>query len=192
MLVVAWPAEIGHPGSRATIVSLLAHEAASVIDRSDLVTELTDMSQTDPLTGILNRRAWDAGVKSQFDQRAPFTIAIIDLDHFKAYNDTHGHPAGDRLLREVAAAWRNALRSGDILARLGGEEFGLLMPGGDVPSANEVIERLRALMPYGQTCSAGFAVRRRGESGEALMARADAALYDAKTSGRDRTAMSAA
>ncbi|HZO35763.1 MAG TPA: sensor domain-containing diguanylate cyclase [Solirubrobacteraceae bacterium] len=191
VLVVSWPAEVGHPGTRATIVSLLAHEAAVVIDRSDLVSELTDMSQTDPLTGILNRRAWDAGVEAQLRQGAAFTIAIIDLDLFKAYNDTHGHPAGDRLLREVAAAWRETLRSGDVLARIGGEEFGLLMPGSAAPQAREVIERLRALVPYGQTCSAGFAVRRRGESAEGLMARADAALYEAKANGRDRARMSA-
>ena len=191
VLVVAWSADIGHPGPRATIVSLLAHEAGAVIDRSDLVNELTDMSQTDPLTGLLNRRAWDAGIEAQLRGRAPFTIAIIDFDHFKDYNDSLGHPAGDRLLREVAAVWRDQLRSGDILARLGGEEFGLLLPGGEAPRAREVIERLRQLMPNAQTCSAGFAVRRLGESADAMMARADAALYEAKTAGRDRAVMGA-
>lgn len=191
VLVVGWPSPIRRNGTRATVVALLAHEAAGVIARADTLRQLTDMASTDPLTGLPNRRGWDAEVSAAIEQRKPFTIAMFDLDHFKAFNDTYGHLAGDRLLKETAAAWREQLRAGDTLARLGGEEFGLLLPGCSRGAAVEVIERLRGLVRDGQTCSAGFAERRESESGVQALARADAALYEAKSAGRDRTCMSA-
>ncbi len=190
VLVVGWPARIEPTGPRATVVALLAHEAAAVIDRADTLVELTDLASTDPLTGLPNRRAWDARLQQALSAGQRFTIAMLDLDRFKDFNDAHGHPAGDRLLKETAAAWREQLRVGDMLARLGGEEFGLLLLDCDRGSAIEVIERLRKLVFHGQTCSAGFAERRDGEPCEAVTARADTALYEAKASGRDRTCMS--
>jgi diguanylate cyclase (GGDEF)-like protein len=191
VLVVGWPARIKPAGTRATIIALLAHEAASVIDRADTLSQLTDLASTDPLTGLPNRRAWDARVNKALNDGERFTIAILDLDHFKEFNDAHGHPTGDLLLKETAAVWREQLRGGDMLARLGGEEFGLLLFDCDRGCAVEVIERLRKLVYRAQTCSAGFAARREGEAAEAVMARADAALYDAKASGRNRVCMSA-
>lgn len=191
VLVVGWPAGMRAAGSRSAVVAVLAHEAATVIDRADAVSELSDMASTDFLTGLPNRRAWDARVGQALGSGQRLTIAMLDLDHFKQYNDTYGHPAGDRLLKETAAIWREQLRVGDLLARLGGEEFGLLLIDCDTSRAVEVIERLRRLVSGDRTCSAGFAERRRGESGEAVLARADAALYEAKSSGRDRLCMSA-
>ena len=82
---------------------------------------------------------------------------MLDLDHFKEFNDTYGHPAGDRLLRETAAAWREELRAGDFVARLGGDEFALLLPNCNAANALEVVERLRQRIPSEQTCSAGIA-----------------------------------
>ncbi len=82
---------------------------------------------------------------------------MLDLDHFKDYNDTYGHPAGDRLLRETAAAWREELRAGDFVARLGGDEFALLLPNCNAANALEVVERLRQRIPSEQSCSAGIA-----------------------------------
>jgi diguanylate cyclase (GGDEF)-like protein len=190
VLAVGWPARIKPAGPRATVVALIAHEAAAVIDRADTLVELTDLAITDPLTGLPNRRAWDLRLQQALSAGERFTIAMLDLDHFKDFNDTHGHPAGDRLLKETAAAWREQLRVGDMLARLGGEEFGLLLLDCDRGSAIEVIERLRKLVFQGQTCSAGFAERRDGEPCEAVTARADTALYEAKATGRDRTCMS--
>jgi diguanylate cyclase len=111
---------------------------------------------------------------------------MIDFDHFKRFNDTYGHPAGDRLLKATAAAWRDQLRTGDLLARLGGEEFGLLLRDCDPELATEVTERLRRTVSDNWTCSAGIAVGRPGESVEDIVARADVALYEAKASGRDR------
>jgi diguanylate cyclase (GGDEF)-like protein len=191
VLVVAWSGAVQAGGPRVTVVELLAHEAAAVIARADALTQLSDMASTDPLTGLPNRRAWDAGVLQMLNEGGEFTIAMLDFDHFKQYNDTYGHPAGDRLLKETAALWREQLRTGDLLARLGGEEFGLLLLGCDAGHASEVIERLRGAVYGDRTCSAGFAVRRPGESSEAVMARADAALYEAKTAGRDRACLSA-
>lgn len=190
VLVVGWPASVKAEDPRATVVALLAHEAAAVIASADTLSELTDMASTDPLTGLPNRRAWDTRVASALGAGQRFTIAMFDLDHFKDFNDTYGHPAGDRLLKETAAIWREQVRSGDLLARLGGEEFGLLLINCDTARANEVIERLRGLVYRDQTCSAGFASWRPGESADEVLARADTALYEAKESGRDRVCMS--
>jgi diguanylate cyclase (GGDEF)-like protein len=187
VLVIGWPEEIQAGGTHTTIASLLAHEAAAVIARADVLDNLADEAQTDPLTGLPNRRAWDAQVKRVHSQGGQLVIAMIDFDHFKYFNDTYGHPAGDRLLKETAAAWRDQLRTGDLLARLGGEEFGLLLLDCDPDIATEVTERLRASVSDNWTCSAGIAVGRPGESAEDTIARADVALYEAKAAGRDRT-----
>jgi diguanylate cyclase (GGDEF)-like protein len=191
VLVVGWSAAVPVDGPRATVVALLAHEAAAAIERADALDLLTDMAETDPLTGLSNRRAWDAHLRQAVGEQRQFTIAILDLDHFKEFNDTHGHPAGDRLLKETTAAWREQLRTGDLLARTGGEEFALLLLDTDRKTAVEVIERLRECVSEDRTCSAGIAVRIADEPSESVIARADRALYRAKDSGRDRAFVSA-
>ena len=185
VLVVGWTEPSALGGPRAALIDLLAHEAALVLDRADQVTALADMAQTDALTGLPNRRAWDSRAELALREEEPLAIAMLDLDHFKRFNDTYGHPAGDRLLRDTAAAWREQLRPGDLLARLGGEEFGMLLVGRDAAAAYEITERLRESVAEGQTCSAGVAVRRPGEPFESVVGRADHALYDAKAGGRD-------
>ena len=150
VLVVGWRGAIAVDRSRASVIELLAHEAAMVIDRADALHQLTDMARTDPLTGLPNRRAWDVGVRQAVVEDRPFAIAMLDFDHFKQFNDTHGHPAGDRLLKETSAAWRDQLRPDDLLARLGGEEFGLLLPDTDRETATHVIARLRACVTNGR------------------------------------------
>ena len=192
VLVVGWPDQIQADGPRTTVAALLAHEAAAVIARADVLGDLADAAQTDALTGLPNRRAWDLELAEALREHPRLAIAILDLDHFKQYNDTYGHPAGDRLLKETAAAWRDQLRAGDLLARLGGEEFGLLLPDCDGEVALDVVERLRGSVSGGRTCSAGIAVRAVGEDAEVVVARADGALYRAKASGRDQTLLSGA
>ncbi len=192
VLVVGWSSVVRADGPRIRVVELLAHEAAAVLTRADALSALSDQASSDPLTGLPNRRAWDARVAEVLSEGAPFTVAMLDFDHFKEYNDTHGHLAGDRLLKETAAMWREQVRSGDLLARLGGEEFGLLLLNCDPERVREVIERLRGAVYHDRTCSVGFAVHRPGESPEQVTMRADAALYEAKESGRDRVCMSAA
>jgi diguanylate cyclase (GGDEF)-like protein len=187
VLVVGWSHDIRAGDTHTTIAALLAHEAAAVIARADVLHHLTGEAQTDPLTGLPNRRAWDVQVKRALGEPGELAIAMLDLDHFKRFNDTYGHPAGDRLLKSTAAAWRDQLRTGDLLARLGGEEFGLLLRDCDIETATEVADRLRSHVSDGWTCSAGIAMARTGESADVVIARADEALYEAKSRGRDRT-----
>jgi diguanylate cyclase (GGDEF)-like protein len=186
VLVVGWTGTVRSGGTRATLITLLAHEVAAAIKRADLLSQLTDMASTDPLTGLPNRRAWETKLSQALLEEQRFVLAMLDLDHFKDFNDSHGHPAGDRLLKESAAAWREELRHGDFLARIGGEEFALLLPMCATEDAVVVVERLRERVPYGQTCSAGIVIGESGESSEVLMTRVDEALYKAKAAGRDR------
>jgi diguanylate cyclase (GGDEF)-like protein/PAS domain S-box-containing protein len=167
-----------------------------VRERAQLLTRMEDMARTDELTGLHNRRAWDDELSREAARTRRsgerFSIALIDLDHFKGFNDSHGHQAGDELLRQAGAAWRAAVRVTDFVARYGGEEFAVLLPGCPPDSAYEVVERLRALTPMGQTCSAGIAVWNGEESTDEVVSRADAALYAAKRAGRDRIALAEA
>jgi diguanylate cyclase (GGDEF)-like protein len=187
VLVVGWDGEIPVTAGRETVVELLAHEAALVIDRADELSLLAGMVETDPLTSLPNRRAWDARLSRVATDGEDVAVAMLDIDHFKDFNDTYGHQAGDRLLSDTAAAWRDLLRSDDLLARLGGEEFGLLLVNCSPGAAADVTERLRQAVTEGQTASAGLAVRRPGEPMESLLGRADHALYDAKAYGRDHS-----
>ncbi|MDA8296275.1 MAG: diguanylate cyclase [Actinomycetota bacterium] len=159
-------------------------------ERVELLARLEEMASTDALTKLPNRRAWDrelaVAVSSAHIENRALALAMLDLDDFKAYNDAHGHGAGDALLAEAAAAWRQVLRPGDVLARYGGEEFAVLLPDCGVEEAAELLEQVRRVTPSPETCSVGIAALVGGESAEELSARADAALYEAKHSGRDR------
>jgi diguanylate cyclase (GGDEF)-like protein len=147
------------------------------------------MARTDALTGVANRRAWDDELPRELARAArfghPICVALVDLDHFKAYNDTHGHQAGDRLLKAAAAAWQARLRKTDLLARYGGEEFAVVLPDCGLDDGLEIAERLRTAQPEG-TCSIGIAAWDGREEATTLVARADRALYAAKAAGRDR------
>jgi diguanylate cyclase (GGDEF)-like protein len=172
-------------------VRRMANESDSIArERAELMATLAEVARTDDLTGLANRRAWDESLDRELArakrEATPLSIAILDLDRFKDYNDVHGHQAGDRMLKELAAAWRQELRATDILARYGGEEFALALPGCDVGDATGLIERLRAATPADQTVSAGLARWDGLESAESLFGRADRALYAAKEGGRDR------
>jgi hypothetical protein len=115
---------------------------------------------------------------------------MLDLDLFKRFNDTHGHLAGDRLLRSAVAAWSECLRPTDVLARYGGEEFLVLLPACGAGEAFEIVEHLRAATPEGKTCSAGIGVW--DGSADSFLGRADTQLYLAKSRGRDRTELARA
>jgi diguanylate cyclase (GGDEF)-like protein len=186
VLVIGWPSQLRAEGPEATVAALLAHEVAAVIARADAMDDLTDEAHTDGLTGLPNRRSWDDRVARIAPRGEQSSIAILDLDHFKEFNDTYGHPAGDRLLKETAAAWRDQLRTGDFLARIGGEEFGLMLPNCDLETAAEVIDRLGRCVTHRRTCSAGLTARQPSESAASAIDRADQALYQAKANGRNR------
>lgn len=163
-------------------------------ERQDLLGRVQAMARTDSLTGLPNRRSWEEEVRQAIARARrhghPLTLAMIDLDRFKSFNDSYGHPAGDDLLADVAVGWRLTLRATDFLARYGGEEFALLLPGCPPEEAVGTIDRLRAATPQNQTCSVGIAYWDGSESPEELVARADAALYEAKDAGRDRVVTS--
>jgi diguanylate cyclase (GGDEF)-like protein/PAS domain S-box-containing protein len=177
-------------GGLDQLMRLLAVESASALAISDLVATLGERARTDELTGVANRRAWDHELPRELSRSArtgtPLSVAVLDLDHFKDYNDTYGHPAGDRLLRAAAAGWSARLRATDLLARYGGEEFAVVLPNCDAESAARVADDLRRALPDGSSCSIGVATWDGREAPGALVARADAALYRAKRAGRDR------
>ncbi|MDX6669518.1 MAG: two-component system, cell cycle response regulator [Solirubrobacteraceae bacterium] len=163
--------------------------------------KVTKLSRTDALTGLPNRRSLDEELPRELARARrhdnPVCAVMLDLDHFKEFNDTRGHQAGDTLLKEIASAWRNALRDSDFVAyygfvaRYGGEEFVLVLPYCALDQAMAVVGRLRAATPPGRTCSAGVALWNRTESADELLARADLALYHAKRNGRDRAIIAA-
>jgi diguanylate cyclase (GGDEF)-like protein len=150
---------------------------------------LAVMARSDALTGMPNRGTWDHElIRMTGDAREhgrELTVALFDLDNFKGYNDTRGHIAGDRLLQELSSAWRSQLSGRGLLARYGGEEFALAVPAMPLAEVEEIVRSLCALVPDGQTASAGVAARDPFESRAGLMSRVDSALYASKRSGRD-------
>jgi len=189
VILVVWDHPIGVNRRRAVeAVGLLASEAAIAFEREELVRALEELARVDPLTGVANRRTWNEYVPAALDENArherPCAAAVLDLDHFKTYNDSNGHQAGDELLQTLAQHWQAHLRPGDLLARYGGEEFVVLLPGCDRAGALQVLERLARSVPARQTCSIGYAVWDGRESSDSLVRRADLALYEAKAAGR--------
>ncbi len=175
-------------GSLLLFALVLARVWVLVGQVQDQASQLEALAHSDALTGTANRRTWDLALPRALAVASrtgtTIAVAIIDLDHFKRFNDTHGHQLGDQLLREAATAWQARLRDGDLLARYGGEEFGVLLPAAH--GAVAVLERLLEVTPRGQTFSAGVAVWDGVESPERLVGRADEALYAAKHAGRNR------
>jgi diguanylate cyclase (GGDEF)-like protein len=178
-----------------------SHLARAAVSQLDLERALRE-SRMDALTGLVNRRAFDerlAALLSTASTDAPLTLMLIDIDHFKAVNDTRGHPAGDALLRQVAGLLRGLCRGSEPPARLGGDEFAVLVRG-QQDEALVLAERLRASMTAGTvqdgaaqadadaTISIGLAEVRAPCAPEELLARADRALYDVKRRGRNGVA----
>ena len=157
----------------------------------ELLERMSRLAQQDGLTGIANRRTLDESVPVEFARARrssqPLTLVMIDLDHFKRYNDKRGHAAGDALLRAAAQAWTKQLRPTDLLARYGGEELTLVLPACSADQAVQLIDRMRPLLPDRQTFSAGIATWDGDETTLELVQRADRALSRAKKGGRNRT-----
>lgn len=158
---------------------------------------------TDALTGVFNRRFMDGFLDKQMRGaarlRRPLSFLLMDLDKFKSFNDTHGHPAGDVLLRAFARTAAACVRDGDLVARYGGEEFGVVLPDADLEAAAEIAERIRAsaeamkvaelsgLKPPIATVSIGLAIAPgNGRTPAELIGSADEALYRSKQGGRNR------
>lgn len=156
-----------------------------------LAGQLRGLAATDALTGLPNRRAWDERLAHHLALAGrlghPLCVVMMDVDGFKEFNDSRGHAAGDAALRAIGEAGSSVLRGTDVLARIGGDEFALLLPAcDDVPAARQIVSRIRDATDQGLTLSAGVASWDGEESAARVMRRADAALYRAKDFRRDR------
>ena len=185
-----------------TVLTSAAALVASMLTRSRLISGLLDMANTDELTGLANRRRLFETLQLEIGRarrsRRPLTIAMVDLDHFKRYNDTFGHSAGDDLLQHFALRTTSRTRAQDLVARYGGEEFCMVLPETDAEGAVALVEGLRHegagddRLGRRVTFSAGLATWNGSESAEDLVYRADASLYRAKAAGRDQVAVARA
>jgi diguanylate cyclase (GGDEF)-like protein len=177
-------------GSIVLFLLVVARMSDLVAQVQDQAAQLAALAHNDALTGIPNRRAWDLDLAREMARArrssVPLHLALLDVDHFKRFNDTHGHQAGDLLLKSAAAAWKAQLREGDMLARYGGEEFTALLVGCSQAEAVAVLERVRAATPLGETVSVGVAQWDGRQTPEQLIGLADEALYQAKHQGRNR------
>jgi diguanylate cyclase (GGDEF)-like protein len=172
----------------------LATQAGTRIGMLRVMQTTSLQAATDPLTGLLNRRSFENRVQELLQRKDPFTLAMGDLDHFKALNDTHGHDAGDRALRLFARTMRNALRGQDLICRYGGEEFIIAFPELTVTQATGALERVQEELVLALTSgtvpafTASFGVAQCGDltSMAELFQIADTALFRAKREGRNR------
>lgn len=185
----------------------VSHYAAierEVTEQKQIERELSELSRTDPLTGAQNRRALDEKLDLLLAQRhedAPFSILVLDIDNFKPINDQHGHHAGDEYLKALVRLLRSALRDNDMIARMGGEEFCIVLPETRHEAASHIAERLRRETEQmtlqldnttiRTTLSIGMAQTAPQDlTSQHLLRRADAALYQAKCTGKNRVCVS--
>jgi diguanylate cyclase (GGDEF)-like protein len=205
---------------RLGFVNMLTGQLAVALDNAQLYTslerriaertaalssanaQLERLSTTDALTGVANRRRFDAALAAEWTRSLstglPLSVIMADVDHFKHYNDDHGHPAGDACLLEISRLLAASLRDTDLLCRYGGEEFAAILPRADLGAALVVAERMRvsvesARLPHTSdtgavTVSVGVASCLASAAGrcDELLVGADAALYEAKHAGRNR------
>ena len=204
--LTAWntPAAPEFTSAERELLKTLASPAAAAIANARLFAQTRTLAQTDGLTGVANRRMWeeegDRLVAQARRTRQPFTLLLLDLDHFKQVNDTYGHAAGDAVLQAVVARCRAVLRVGDVLGRLGGEEFGVWLPMTSIDQALHAAERLREAIGATAVATASAAIPitvsiglsgydETSEDLGSLIGRADRALYTAKAAGRNAVAV---
>lgn len=195
------PGESGEPIGYVTALHDVTENRMLLEELQDANQRLLALSLTDSVTGIHNHRHFQERLRSELQEarryRYPLSLVMLDLDDFKQLNDTHGHLAGDRVLRTVAEAARKVLRETDVLCRYGGEEFAAILPHTDKARGTEAAERLRAAISTATVATAEATVRVTasfgvatspddGETPQELVNAADAAMYRAKRAGKDR------
>jgi diguanylate cyclase (GGDEF)-like protein len=187
------------PGTEVTenlvkLFSILGGQIGIAINNAMFYEEIKNLSLHDPLTGLANRRFMEIQLEKDFEAARRYggklSVVMIDIDHFKQYNDTHGHQEGDRLLAKLAAVLLKMLRAMDTVFRYGGEEFLALLPGTDLAQAVATAERIRAAVEAQAGVTISLGVSEYGKTitdKGTLIKRADKALYRAKMGGRNRT-----
>lgn len=183
-----------------TDLHLLLARARTLLDFKAYLDTCEEQASTDHLTGLANRRRFERQLEREVARTArhgrPFSLITLDIDHFKLVNDTYGHEAGDEAIRSIARVLQQGTRGVDLAARVGGEEFSVILTETNLAGALEVAERLRAAvkdleLPSMGRIAASFGVAEcpsQAETARELVVRADAALYEAKRKGRDRVA----
>jgi len=189
IFVLAFGPPVANPV--AAWLALFGTVAVAAAVLSGVVSVLHSAARADPLTGLANRRSWDERLEEELERArrtgGALSVAVIDVDDFKAMNDRSGHEAGDLLLVEIARRWHTAIRGGgDVLARLGGDEFGVLAPGAGETDIRRLAERLDESAPEGVSCSIGVATWDGAQGGADLIRGADRAMYAAKRRRRRR------
>jgi diguanylate cyclase (GGDEF)-like protein len=193
ILLLADRRPLASPTEVVELLELLTAHAGSCLRTAAALDELETRAATDALTGLGHHATFHAAFARARDRREAVAVLIADVDGFKAINDARGHQAGDRVLRETAAALSGALRRGDELFRIGGDEFAAIVRVGEPHDALEAGRRLREAVAGSEvTVSIGVAVPMLGESDQSVLARADRALYEVKDGGRDGVALAGA
>jgi diguanylate cyclase (GGDEF)-like protein len=187
------PADFDIDESRLNLLTSIGNQIGIAIDNAKLYEETKALSLLDPLTGLANRRMMDILFEKYFagTQRSgtPLSVIMLDIDHFKKYNDTHGHDSGDKLLAGLAKLLLSVIREVDLAVRYGGEEFLILLPETDLIGASEIAERIRGAVEatLAITVSLGVAsCNLKIKKQEKIIKKADEALYRAKKRGRNR------
>ena len=183
VLEVGYPARLAMFALATTGATVAIHYLKGRLVRAEL--HQRTMAERDSLTGVSNRRAFDAALEKAARTREPYALILIDLDDFKRVNDEQGHPAGDEVLRSVAAAASGIARKGDCVARIGGDEFALLAPGAGASGVLRLLRDLRDAIEHPATFAAGI-VPDDARTPEELVAHADARLLAQKRDGKLR------
>jgi diguanylate cyclase (GGDEF)-like protein len=192
VLIIVWKTPLDSvPEATAGLLRVLSSQAAVAIEHAGLHARVDSLALSDALTGLASKRVWDEELPREMARarraETPLAVAVIEIDSLEAFNLAKGEREGERLLKEAAALWRAELREVDLLARLDETSFGLVLPNCGLGEAVDVLDRLRAATPRGQTASAGTSRWDGEEPAELLHQRCEEALVSAKLAGGDLT-----